>query len=156
MWTVVVSFLDTKQLDDICKKLSRKEKQPWEDLMKCVSQHKKIITQAVNLVVYAQMSQSQLTDVQVKWLAVWLAPELTIRLLSKFSGIRYGQDRADRLLHQAEQVGVADQPESPLLTGKDFLDVAQGAQIGLLVKKAYQLQINKRLVDKSDLKKMVV
>jgi len=156
MWAIVASFLDTKQIDKTFEKIGRKEKLPWAHFMKLVSQHKKTITQAVNLVVYAQIVQSELTEVQIKWLAVWFAPELTIRMLSKFIKIRYSQNESDRLLQQAEQIGVADQPEAPLLTGKDFLDVAQGAQIGLLVRKAYQLQIDQGMVDEFDLKKMVM
>jgi hypothetical protein len=60
------------------------------------------------------------------------------------------------LLDRVMKLGITDSPEKPLLTGKDFIDIAQGDQIGLLVKKAYQLQIDENITEKNFLKQAVL
>ncbi len=152
MWAMILSFLDVKKNDQHVVQLDHKEKQPYIQLMKRVSRQDTIITQVSKLVAYAQIVDDPLTDMQLKWLAVWLTPEVSIRFLLKFVAIRYSQNRANLVYKQAEKLGVIDIPLIPLLTGKDFLDVAQGAQLGFLVKKAYQLQIDEKIVDRDVLK----
>ena len=93
---------------------------------------------------------------QLKWLAVWLAPELKIRQLSQFLLLRYDVQRATDLAELAARCGVLDAPEDALLTGKDLLDVAQGVQLGAMVKLAYKLQIDQEITDRVTLRRLVL
>lgn len=56
----------------------------------------------------------------------------------------------------AERYGVLDQPELPLLTGKDFAgEVPEGPALGVLLDRAYELQLEKSISSKEELKKLV-
>lgn len=62
----------------------------------------------------------------------------------------------EAFLKRAEQANVVYAKEPPLLLGRDFLDVVQpGPQLGRLVKKAYQLQME-GITDKQILKQMAL
>ena len=154
MWAVIISFLEIK-IDDTFQQLHAKNIQPFVHVMKRLTRHDQIIKQVANLVAYAQVVPEALTDVQLKWLAVWFAPELSIRLLSKFITIRYSREKAFAIAQQAEKLKIFNVPEAPLLTGKDFLDVAQGVQLGKLVKLAYKIQIDEGITDQASLKRLV-
>jgi tRNA nucleotidyltransferase/poly(A) polymerase len=154
MWAIVVSFLDV-QVHEAFQQLNRKDLEPIIHCMQRLSRHDNLIGQVACLVGYAVFKIENLSDAQIKWLALWLAPELSLRILSKFIRLRYGQLTSDFLINRAEQLGVLDTLEQPVLTGKDFLDVAQGVQVGLLVKKAYQIQIDQNITDVHVLKNMV-
>lgn len=57
----------------------------------------------------------------------------------------------------AQTYGVAHGPEKPLLSGADFLEVCPpGPDLGDLVKRAYELQIETGVSDKKKLKEMVL
>jgi tRNA nucleotidyltransferase (CCA-adding enzyme) len=62
----------------------------------------------------------------------------------------------EQFLEQAQNYGVLDGPEAPVLTGKDLLDVLpEGPELGLLLQQAYDLQLEKGICDKNELKKAV-
>ena len=102
------------------------------------------------------MIDESLTDVQLKWIAVWVTPKISMRLLLQFIAVTNKNIDTKKLLDRIESLGIIDNPVQPLLTGKDFLDVASGAQLGLLIKKAYQIQIDQGLVDRFVVKNIVL
>ncbi len=60
-------------------------------------------------------------------------------------------------LETAQKYGVAEGPELPLLTGDDLIsDVPEGPKLGLLLERAYQIQIDEGIIDKKELKKRVM
>lgn len=60
-------------------------------------------------------------------------------------------------INHAKKYGVYESIEKPILQGKDFLDVASpGPELGELVKKAYEIQIDSGVQDKAELKKLTV
>ncbi len=62
----------------------------------------------------------------------------------------------DQFFEQAQKYGVLDGPEVPVLTGKDFLDVVpEGPELGVLLQRAYDLQLETGICDKNELKKLV-
>lgn len=156
MWAILVSFLEIKNSTDEFKQLDRTYKQISIDFMKNITRHEQLIVQVVNLVAYAQIIPASVTDRQIKWLAVWLAPELSIRYLAKFMVVRSDWDQATDLAERAEKLEVLDAPQAPLLTGKDLLDVAQGVELGKLVKFAYQQQIDQGITDRFVLKTIIL
>jgi tRNA nucleotidyltransferase (CCA-adding enzyme) len=63
----------------------------------------------------------------------------------------------DQFLAQAEQYGVLHEPEKPLLSGKDFLDIVpEGKEMGNLLRAAYEIQIERGILARDELKKMVL
>jgi len=63
----------------------------------------------------------------------------------------------DQFFEQAQKYGVLDGPEAPVLTGKDFLDVVpEGPELGVLLQQAYDLQLEKGIADKNELKEAVL
>ena len=60
-------------------------------------------------------------------------------------------------LRRANRALVLHKPEEPILKGRDLLDVMEpGPELGRLLKKAYELQIEKGIKDKEKLKKNVL
>ncbi len=155
MWAIIASHAIPCS-NITFQQLHHKDLRPVIDFMHHFSRHDTMIHKVALLVLYAQMISANVTDAQIKWLALWLSPGITLRLLSKFAAIVHNQEIAKELQHRAQLLGVLDAPEKPLLTGACFIDIAQGAQIGLLVKKAYQLQIEQAVLDPDLLKKMVL
>ncbi len=74
---------------------------------------------------------------------------------------RRGEDCSGKLiqtfLKNAQKYGVADGPELPILTGNDIAqEVPEGREVGLLLQRAYEIQIEEGVTDKNDLKKRVM
>lgn len=66
-------------------------------------------------------------------------------------------EQAELFMKKVKEAGVVLQPEPPVLTGADLLDVVEpGPKMGELVKKAYELQINEGISDKETLKQRVL
>lgn len=156
MWAVILSYMPLQKNNQNFERLHHKDLLLQINFMKKITRYDQMITKVANLVAYAQIIPESLTNVHVKWLAMWLSPELSIRQLSQFLLIRYDVQRATDLAEQAARLGVLDAPEKALLTGKDLLDVAQGVELGKLVKKAYQLQLDMGVCDRDELKKLVI
>ena len=105
-----------------------------------------------------------------KRLAIKLAPEVTMELLTKVSladkSGRNGESDLplhkplpdiEEFLKRAEKLNVALQPEKPLIQGKDIAEfVKPGPQMGRLVKKAYEIQIEEGIQDKQELIKRIL
>jgi len=63
----------------------------------------------------------------------------------------------EEFIKHAHQAEVFFEREEPILKGRDLLDVIPaGPLLGVLVKKAYQLQLDEGIVDKQQLKQMVL
>lgn len=105
-----------------------------------------------------------------KRLALKLAPEVTMELLSKVSiadkSGRNGNSHEplnkplpdiQEFLKRAQQLHISLHPEKPLIQGKDIAEfVSPGPQMGRLVKKAYEIQIEEGLIDKQELIKRIL
>lgn len=154
MWAIISSFLKDNKNSDTFEKMTRVEKKPYIDFMRTINHQHFIINQVVDCVVYVPKIMDTISDVQIKWLAYWLAPGVSIRFLLRFYAILYNRS-VEHLMLKAEQLGVADKAESPILQGKDLLYIAQGKHLGFLIKKAYQMQLDYGLQNKDELLKML-
>ncbi len=110
----------------------------------------------IKIVHYLPEFQDSLSIVQAKWLAYWLAPEITMDTMMFLIKPLYSQEIFSRIVDIIQQAGVVNGPEKPLLSGKDFLDVAKGVELGKLVKLSYELQLNQGIIDKDQLKSKVI
>lgn len=154
IWSVIISDLPIlNQNNDMIfeqKKVYRSKL--IADYMKKFTRHEQLIDKIISLVLYGSILDLSVTDVQLKWLAYWLTPTCSLKLLLSYIKIKKDIIDIDQLQKRVEQLGIMDDSIKPLLQGKDFLDVAQGKEIGLLVKKAYQLQIDLNIQDRFILK----
>lgn len=105
-----------------------------------------------------------------KRLARELAPHATLQLLADLASAdmrgrnpQRGKPLAgpcpmvDVFRQKAEQANVIQAPESPVLQGRDLLDVVKpGPRLGELLAYAYQLQIEEGVIDKEELKRRVL
>jgi len=63
----------------------------------------------------------------------------------------------DLFANKLKEAGVVDTPEPPLLQGRDFMDVVKpGPEMGKLVKRAYEIQIDEDIADADELKRRVL
>lgn len=105
-----------------------------------------------------------------KRLAFRLAPHTNLRTLTAVSyADRRGRNpqrgaplagpvpELDLFAQNAQVAGIFDGPEQPIVTGKDLMAyVAPGPRLGELVRHAYQIQIEKGILDKDELIKRVL
>jgi tRNA nucleotidyltransferase (CCA-adding enzyme) len=111
----------------------------------------------IKIIWYLNMVQPHhLTIAQAKWLAYWIAPDMTMQSLLILLQVMQAQDHFVCINTIVTQAGVLEGPEEPLLRGKDFLDVATGIQLGKLVERAYQLQLEEGITDAQALRRKVI
>jgi tRNA nucleotidyltransferase (CCA-adding enzyme) len=105
-----------------------------------------------------------------KRLAHILAPNINLRFLADVAyadkrgrnphghePLTDNDEQITTFVERAQQAGVFDACEQPVLQGRDFLDLGvTGVQIGELVKRAYELQIRHDIHDKQELKQFVL
>ena len=66
-------------------------------------------------------------------------------------------ENVEQFLEQVKQAEVLQQPEAPVLLGRDLLDIMQpGPKLGEILKKAYEIQLNEGIKDKAELRKRVL
>lgn len=134
--------------------------------------NQKDLLDAVGKLIYYHMDPLNLIRSETKVpaykrLARKLAPDVTIAMLAKLwradrlgrngkgSAPLKGEDKEiDTFVARAQKAGVLDGIEEPILEGKDLLDMLQpGPVMGQVLKKAYEIQIDKGIADKEELKK---
>lgn len=100
-----------------------------------------------------------------KRLARKLAPDVTMQMLASLAAVDHrGRNPhnhnplteqpsfVQEFLQRAQQNKVLVQPESPVLHGKDLMPFVQpGAEMGALLKQAYEIQIEEGIQDKQEL-----
>ena len=156
MWAVIAAQL--KYVIDFheFQEISRQKMQPWIDLMQSISQQRCLSKQVARLIAYRYIFVAHATDAQLKWLADWLAPDVSLRLFFMYLRVVNVELDVDAMISRVILLHVYDYPELPVLTGQDLSDVAQGKQLGQLLKKAYQIQIDQAITDRSVLKRKVL
>ena len=105
-----------------------------------------------------------------KRLAQKLAPEVSLNLLAKVSlADKRGRNPQSSLpltidipeikefLTNAHDAHVIHKPEEPVLHGRDLMGIMQpGPQMGILLKRAYEIQIDEGIKDKKELLKRIL
>ncbi|MCX5923865.1 MAG: hypothetical protein NTZ68_00350 [Candidatus Dependentiae bacterium] len=99
-------------------------------------------------------AQQDLTN--YKWLAHWIDPYFSMETLGAMASCYYSNDMIELFLQKAKAAKVLYKSEAPLIMGKDLLEYAQGKELGDLVKKAYDLQLNESISDKQKLLQKVL
>jgi len=119
----------------------------------------------------SQFVASKAKPAAYKRLAKKLAPDATLTMLAKVSRAdklgrnpikgaplskNYPTPIIDKFLKIAKAAQVEKIPEPPVLLGRDLMDkIEPGPQMGELLKKAYEIQIEQNIKDKQELKKII-
>jgi len=145
-----------------------------KDLLRRITKKKNMLETIGKLVRY-HMSPSQFVasgakPSAYKRLARKIAPGGTLELLAKVAladklgrnpikGVPLKKEfpAITKFLDNAKKANVEKVPESPVLMGRDLMDVvAPGPQMGKLLRDAYEIQIEQGICDKKKLKQMVL
>jgi tRNA nucleotidyltransferase (CCA-adding enzyme) len=63
----------------------------------------------------------------------------------------------ERFLYHAHQAQVEQKPEEPILHGRDIIDwVEPGPEMGKLLEKAYEIQLEEGIKNKEELKRRIL
>lgn len=136
---------------------------------------KKNIVKIVSSLIYYHMDpgayvRGNTKQSTYKMLAYKLGDDTTIRMLSNlFLADLQGRNSASsepltelptnytHFVQAAQQAGVFDAPEEPVLVGADLLDIiSPGPAMGRALARAYEAQVRKGIRDKAELKKLAV
>lgn len=142
-----------------------------KDLLRRITRKQDVIYAVAKLVRYhmapVQFPNAGAGPAAYKRLARKLAPNATMTMLAKVSlADRRGRNpikgkpltkkvsTIEKFLEQAQKANVQYEPEPHVLQGRDLLDfVEPGPQMGELLKKAYELQIQEGITNKEELKR---
>lgn len=144
-----------------------------KQLLKRITNNKDLIDAVCKLVRYhmhpVQLIRGEAKSSAYKRLANKLAPS-TLRMLAKVSladkrgrnpkghePLTIDDPEVAEFLKKSEELQVLESREEPVLLGRDLLDeVEAGPQLGELVRKAYEIQIEEGIKDKEELKRRVL
>ena len=118
-----------------------------------------LIAQASKLswyVRYVPLMAKLENPVAYKWLAYWTEPQFNLQFLGEVASCWYAQELVEKFVIAAKNAKVLHHAEVPLLTGADLLEYAQGKELGDLIKKGYELQLQDAIHDKSKLLKKIL
>lgn len=143
-------------------------------LLKRITNNNALMDAVTKLVQYHmepfQFVHNKASAAAYKRLAYKLSPEVNMAMLGKLAladkqgrnacshePLKEIPEQLQKFLARAAQLEVLYHKEGPILQGKDLLDVVQpGPHMGMLLKKAYQLQIEHDIKDKDELKSLVI
>ena len=147
---------------------------PTKKLLKRIMRNKDISDVVAKLVRY-HMEVSQFVDGNAKpsaykRLANKLAPDVTLKMLTQLALAdkrgrnkdstkpqKIDEEEIKTFLERAQAAHVLTQKEEPILKGRDLLGKVQaGPEMGRLLKKAYDLQIEEGIKDKKELKRLIL
>ncbi len=166
----------TKKVEDTYKSIghAQESKTLAKQMMRRITRNKDLIDAVCKLIRYhmipAQLVHSGAKLSAYKRLAAKLAPHATMQMLADLClADKRGRNPdgakpllithldIDTFLARTDSARVLEEIEKPILLGRDLLDVVQaGPQMGELLKKAYQIQIEEGIKDKQELKRRVL
>jgi tRNA nucleotidyltransferase (CCA-adding enzyme) len=143
-------------------------------LLKRITRNKELIDPVCKMVNYhmepLQFIKGCAKMAAYKRLANKLAPDVTINMLADLAvadrrgrngtahtPLTDAQPDVELFRQRAAQAEVLEAQEKPILQGKDIIDsVAPGPQMGKILDKAYEIQIEEGIKDKAELKQRVL
>lgn len=105
---------------------------------------------------YVPLLASADNPILYKWLAHWVDPFFNLQFLSEVATCWCSAEEVERFVTQAKNAKVLHKAEQPLLAGQDLLEHAQGKELGELIKRAYELQLQESISDKQKLLKKII
>lgn len=115
-----------------------------------------LVKNNASLAAYKRLSR-KIAPLSLRTLALLAYADNRGRNLERGKPLYGPVERIDQFVVRAKEAGVFLQPESPILVGADLLDqIAPGPELGKLLAKAYEIQINEGITDKELLKKRIL
>ena len=154
MWSIFVYEVVLQQKVEYSSSMSIDIKKRLKDVVVQYVSSKKVMEYVTCFGYYVHYIPLLVQSGEVKdykWLAHWLSSDTSLQMLAMVGTCWYGQDIIDTFVQKAQQGGVLEYQEEPLVTGKDLLSFVQGQRLGELVRQAYEIQINSGIVDKEEL-----
>lgn len=160
-WALIAQGLQADELRDISvdQKIEQQQLAVIVALLKKYIGSSDIIQAAALLswyVRYVQLLVQQENQILCKWLAYWTDTHFSMHFLSDVSTCWYTQEQVEQFVCMAKNAKVLYKAEEPLLAGADLLSHAQGKELGDLLKKAYEIQIQESIHDKQKLLSKVI
>lgn len=153
--SIVTSFVASVQKSEDLKN----EKNMLKSFVKVYVQSSKVAHKAFILAWYLHylpvLSQEK-NLAFYKWLAYWMNPDITLELLGIVGSCMFDPNTMEDFIAKAQDAGVLHGPEEALLEGKDLLGYAEGKELGELLKKAYEMQLNEGIESQAELKKKLL
>ena len=155
-----------------CRGHARAGIEPTKALLGRITKNRDLVDAVCKIVLHhmtpADLVQSGAGPASYKRFAKKLAPDVTLKLIAMFlradilgcvtdEDVNSADEKFRRKFEQrAEEASVLCEAEPPVLRGRDVEDlVSQGPDMGLLLKAAYDIQIDEGILDKDVLKKRV-
>lgn len=152
MWGLLSCALKNVQFSQQCKQVVRKQDLfIFKNFIKKYVHSVEVIDRSAIIAWYVHYIPLVKEHKDYKWLAYWIKNVCNLEALVVIGSCLFEQSKIDEFINQAQQAGVLQKHEEPLLQGKDLLHLAQGKQLGDLVKRAYELQLNNGIIDKEQL-----
>ena len=156
LWGTVASGLSKDELKDfdINKRISHEQLLNLSTFLKIYIGSLDLVNRSAMISWYLRYVPEMAKQddlIKYKWLAHWIDPYFTMETLGMIAACSFSREISDSFLDKAKAAKVLHKSELPLLTGKDLLDHAQGKELGDLVKKAYQIQLDELISDKQKL-----
>lgn len=166
----------TRKIDGVWRSLGHEEAgiEPTKKLLKRFTRRVDLMDAVTKIVKHHMAPGLYVKDnakpSAYKRLALKLAPEVTMELLAKVAQAdksgRNGESHEplnkplpdiQEFLKRAQRAKVALKPEEPIIHGRDIAEfVNPGPEMGRLVKKAYEIQIEEGISDKQELIKRIL
>ena len=161
LWGMIARGLQKDELRDldVDKRISHEQLLQISTFLKMYIGSLDLVSRAAMIswyVRYVPLLAAQDNLMKYKWLAHWIEPYFTMETLGMIAGCCFSKETAEAFLEKAKAAKVLYKSEAPLLMGKDLLQYAQGKELGDLVKKAYELQLNELISDKQKLLQRVL
>jgi tRNA nucleotidyltransferase (CCA-adding enzyme) len=166
----------TKEIDGRIRSLGHEQAgiKPAQQFLARITQNQALIEPVLVLVRYhmqpGQLGSSQAKPPAYKRLAKNVAPTTSLQMLGLLAfADRQGRNSKSHeplsekdpviqtFIERAQNVHVLEKPEEPILQGRDLLEVmGPGPELGKLLKRAYEIQIEENITDKDELKRRVL
>lgn len=143
---------------DIDQKMTQTQTLVATEFLKHYIGSTELISKIVHLnwyIAYVPIMATMDNPVAYKWLAHWASSFFDLQFLTEAASCWYPQELVEKFVIAAKNAKVLHHAEQPLLTGQDLLDHAQGKELGEMLKKAYEMQLQDSISDKQKLLKKI-
>jgi tRNA nucleotidyltransferase (CCA-adding enzyme) len=143
---------------DIHKKITRDQFELLSDFLKKFTTSTELSEKSALIGFYVRYVPFMIKqDAQAfKWLAHWIEPYFAMQFLGDVAACWYTPEVVEQFVRAAKNAKVLHHAELPVLAGQDLINIAQGKELGELIKRAYEIQIKDSISDKQKLLKKIV
>lgn len=156
MWALFVRCVNSLDVNtiDISKPASKQDLHMFKSVVKKYVHAHDVVDLAAMIAWYVHYISFVVQEDMAswyKWLAHWLGKNCNLATLALAGSCLCEESIIEQFTKRALDIGVLKKEEKPLLSGKDLLHLAQGKELGILVQRAYALQLDLGITNKIEL-----